>query len=181
MMRKRLLMALLAGVVMPGLLAGTVGAAPNPPGNNGTVKIDGLEFDNPDHPDNEPHVGCWFQVDFYGYDEGDKMATATLDLHPPTVGADVPLTKSIVLEDDAAGGGTDLDGSILFTTADIRPWIVNQNGLTLADMHPIQGFHVKLTVHAEGSRGADTKHKVFWIRCHDGVFPDGEVDGEVQD
>jgi hypothetical protein len=26
-----------------------------------------------------------------------------------------------------------------------------------------QGFHVKLTVHAEGSQGADTKHKVFWV------------------
>ena len=35
-------------------------------GNNGTVKIDGVEFDT--HPDNEPHVGCIFQVDFYGFD-----------------------------------------------------------------------------------------------------------------
>src|SRR4029453_11982527 len=46
-----------------------------PPGNNGTVKIDGVAFD--DHPNNEPHVGCIFQVDFYGYDEGDLFADVT--------------------------------------------------------------------------------------------------------
>ena len=28
-----------------------------------------------DHPNNQPHVGCVFQVDFYGYDEGDLDAT----------------------------------------------------------------------------------------------------------
>ena len=47
-------------------------AGPNPPGNNGTIKIDDVPFD--DHPNNEPHVGCVFQVDFYGYDEGDLDA-----------------------------------------------------------------------------------------------------------
>ncbi|MGH2658951.1 MAG: hypothetical protein ACRDHS_04615, partial [Actinomycetota bacterium] len=31
--------------------------------------------------------------------------------------------------------------------------------------HPNQGFHVKLTVEAEGSIGADAKHKVFWVTC----------------
>jgi hypothetical protein len=29
--------------------------------------------------------------------------------------------------------------------------------------HPNQGFHVKLTINAEGSQGADVKHKVFWV------------------
>jgi hypothetical protein len=28
---------------------------------------------------------------------------------------------------------------------------------------PQQGFHVKLTINAEGSQGADVKHKVFWV------------------
>ena len=27
-----------------------------------------------------------------------------------------------------------------------------------------QGFHVKLTINAEGSQGADKKHKVFWVK-----------------
>jgi LPXTG-motif cell wall-anchored protein len=29
--------------------------------------------------------------------------------------------------------------------------------------HAQQGVHVRLTVHAEGSRGADTKFKEFWV------------------
>ena len=33
----------------------------------------------------------------------------------------------------------------------------------LGEPHPIQGYHVKLTVNAPGSIGADTKYKVFWV------------------
>jgi hypothetical protein len=45
-------------------VAGATGPPANngPPGNNGTVKIDRAPFDS--HPDNEPHVGCKFEVDF---------------------------------------------------------------------------------------------------------------------
>ena len=53
------------------LLPGVAFAVPNPPGNNGTVKLDARPFDAA--PDNEPHVGCTFQLDFYGYDQGDRM------------------------------------------------------------------------------------------------------------
>lgn len=147
-------------------LTGLASATPNPPGNNGTIKIDDVEFD--DHPNNEPHVGCVFQVDFYGYDEGDLQATASLVLHPPTGGTGLALVKTTDIGEDAAGGGTDHDASILFQTSDLRPWIVANGSPT---PHPIQGFHVKLTVNAEGSQGADVKHKVFWIKCHDGALP----------
>jgi len=43
-------------------LAAPAGAKGNPPGDNGTVKIDRVAFD--DAPNNEPHAGCVFQVDF---------------------------------------------------------------------------------------------------------------------
>ena len=76
-----LLVSLGVGVA---LVAGNASAAPgNPPGNNGTVKIDDTPFD--DHPNNEPHVGCIFQVDFYGYDEGDLEADVTFEAWPPTL------------------------------------------------------------------------------------------------
>jgi hypothetical protein len=29
--------------------------------------------------------------------------------------------------------------------------------------HPQQGWHVRLTINADGSQGADVKHKVFWV------------------
>ena len=63
---------------------------------------------------------------------------------------------------DAAGGGTDLDAQATY----------NLSGLLgqLGDPQPQQGYHVKLTVHADGSQGADTKYKVFWVNC-DGGYP----------
>jgi hypothetical protein len=128
-------------------------AAPNPPGNNGTVKIDDIPFD--DHPDNEPHVGCVFQVDFYGYDEGDLDAIVTFESHPPTGPVRVLLTDTVFIgEDDNSGGGSEagLDASETYTL-----------DFTGIEPHPNQGFHVKLTVNAEGSQGADVKHKVFWV------------------
>ena len=138
------------------LLTGLAWAGPNPPGNNGTVKIDDTPFD--DHPNNEPHVGCVFQVDFYGYDEGDLDATVTFEAHPPTLrdGDDqVLLTDTVFIgEDDNSGGGSEagLDASETYTL-----------DLTGIEPHANQGVHVKLTIHAEGSQGADVKHKVFWV------------------
>jgi hypothetical protein len=134
-------------------LAGLASAGPNPPGNNGTVKIDDTPFD--DHPDNEPHVGCVFQVDFYGYDEGDLEAQVTFESHPPTGPVRVLLTDTVFIgEDDNSGGGSQagLDASETYTL-----------DFTGIEPHPNQGFHVKLTINAEGSQGADVKHKVFWV------------------
>jgi hypothetical protein len=134
-------------------LAGLASAGPNPPGNNGTIKLDDTPFD--DAPNNEPHVGCVFQVDFYGYDQGDLDATVTFEAHPPTGPVQLLLTDTVFIgEDDNSGGGSQagLDASETYT--------LDFTGIT---PHPVQGFHVKLTVNAEGSQGADVKHKVFWV------------------
>jgi hypothetical protein len=133
--------------------AGVAPAGPNPPGNNGVVKIDGEAFD--DHPDNEPHVGCVFQVDFYGFDAGDLFADVTFEAHPPTGPVVVLLTDTVFIgEDDNSGGGSEagLDASETYT--------LDLSGI---EPHPNQGWHVKLTVNADGAQGADVKHKVFWV------------------
>src|SRR5512132_4544925 len=155
--RRLVVVATLAALATAMVLAGAGGAsAANPPGNNGTVKIDDTPFD--DLPNNEPHVGCVFQVDFYGYDEGDLNATVTFEAQPPTQreGDDqVLLTDTVFIgEDDNSGGGSEagLDASETYT--------LDFTGIT---PHPVQGFHVKLTIHAEGSQGADVKYKVFWV------------------
>ena len=56
-------------------------------------------------------------------------------------------------EDDNSGGGSEagLDASVTYTL-----------DFTGIEPHPNQGFHVKLTINADGSQGADVKHKVFW-------------------
>jgi hypothetical protein len=155
-------MALIGGAL---LVPGAAVAAPNPPGNNGTIKVDARPFDAA--PDNQPHVGCTFQVDFYGYDEGNLDASVTFEAHAPTLRADgsqVLLTDSVFVgEDDSSGGGSEagLDAR--------RTYRLDFTAITA---HPVQGFHVKLTVNAEGSQGADTKHKVFWVTgCNPG-YPD---------
>src|SRR4029453_5023524 len=155
--RKVVRLAVLAGVMVAGLAVPQLAwAGPNPPGNNGTVKVDDVPFD--DHPDNEPHVGCSFQIDFYGYDEGDLEPQVTFEAPPPTLRAgddQVLLTDAVFIgEDDNSGGGSEagLDASATYTL-----------DFTGIEPHPVQGFHGKLTVNAEGSQGADVKHKVFWV------------------
>ncbi|MFC6285192.1 hypothetical protein ACFP3Q_03430 [Nocardioides sp. GCM10027113] len=132
--------------------------AGDPAGNNGTVKIsphgelDGI-------PQNSPHPGCTFDVEWYGFDEGeDVVSTVTFAMQAPT--ADTVLTvdgpaEVWVGEDAASGAGTDsgLDGKEAYTLSfDGEP-------------HRQQGYHVKLTVTTPHSLGNDTKSKVFWVEA----------------
>ncbi|WP_372729192.1 hypothetical protein [Nocardioides sp.] len=128
----------------------------DPAGNNGTVKIAPLgEMDR--IPNNTPHPGCTFQIEWYGFDEGeDVVSTVSFAMHAPT--RDVALSvdgKSTVFVggDPASGAGTEsgLDGREAYTLSfDGEP-------------HPKQGYHVKLTVATPRSQGNDTKTKVFWV------------------
>jgi hypothetical protein len=129
-----------------------------PPGNNGTVKVDGRDFDT--LPNNEPHPGCDFQIDFYGYDEGDLTADIFFTLQAPSGSGPLASRTDIFIGEDPAGGGTDLDAEEYF---DLSAALAASG----AFQHPIQGYHIKLTVHAEGSIGADVKHKVFWVKCEE--------------
>lgn len=147
-------LGVLAGAFAVMAFIGTAGAgaAGDPPGDNGTIKIDGVEWDQ--HPDNEPHVGCEFQVDFYGFDEGDLEATVTFEAIDPTGAVEALLDGTVAIGEDPAAGGTDVDAEETYDLTE---------SLAAITPHPQQGWHVKLTVHAEGSIGADTKYKVFWV------------------
>ena len=132
------------------------GSKGDPGGNNGTVKIAPLgEMDG--IPNNSPHPGCTFQVEWYGFDEGDDIvSTVGFAMHSPTkdVGLSVAGDTSVFVGGDpASGAGTDtgLDGTEVYTLSfDGEP-------------HPQQGYHVKLTVHTPRSHGNDSKTKVFWV------------------
>lgn len=133
------------------VIAAPVGAA-SPAGDNGTVKIDGLDFDS--HPNNEPHVGCRFEVDFYGFDEGDLWADIEFEAKPPSGTGLFQVDRVFIGEDDHSGGGS---GAGLDASAEY------ELDLSAFTAHPVQGYHVKLTIRADGARGADTKHKTFWV------------------
>lgn len=128
----------------------------DPAGNNGTVKIAGLgELDG--IPDNTPHPGCTFQVEWYGFDGGpDVVSTVTFEMHAPTTDATVSVdgpTQVPVGEDAASGAGTPtgLDA--------VQAYTLSFEG----EPHAQQGYHVRLTVATPRSQGNDTKTKVFWV------------------
>ena len=130
-------------------------ASADPPGNNGTVKIDDTPFD--DHPDNEPHVGCVFQVDWYGFDKGGPV----LDVSRSRC------TRRRASRSDPHGQGVHRRGRQ--QRRGVRGRARRLQTYNLTDVlqgfqpHPQQGWHVKLTVNNDGSHGADVKHKVFWV------------------
>ena len=141
--------SLLMTIAVGSVLFISPAAAQAPPGNNGFIKVDGEELD--DIPNNDPHVGCTFLVEFYNYEEGPLEAEVTFEGIAPT-GGGVLLTDTVFIGEDPAGGGNDLDAAEEYTL-----------DFTGIEPHPQQGFHVRLTIHADGSQGADVKHKVFWV------------------
>lgn len=150
-MLKRLLVAPVVLLMAFGLVGGPVTAA-----NPGTVKIDGVPFDMV--PNNEPHPGCLFQLQFFGFPEGTNVSYK-FAVYPPTSNTKGPGTliapPGVVNATLPAPGSHKLN---LNTGA-----IDLKQGLTNAGVspHPIQGFHVKLTVTTPGGH----KYKVFWVEC----------------
>ncbi len=134
----------------------------DPAGNNGTVKIaphaggDG---------ENTAHVSCDFDIEWYGFDEGDDVvSTVVFTMQAPT--SDVVLSgaepSQVFVGGDPASGGNDFDGGATYTL-----------GFGGGEPDAEQGYHVKVSVHTPGAQGADTKHKVFWVLPCDGPPPGG--------
>jgi hypothetical protein len=142
------------------LMTATSASYATPQGNNGTVKIGDQDIN--DIPNNNPHQGCEFLVEWYGFD-ADASSTVNFELQAPTAGAGYSLTSTpaipdtVNLEGDAPGGaGNDPDGSQVYK--------LDFTGLA----QPQQGYHVKLTINTTDSNGNDSKSKVFWVEgCGD--------------
>lgn len=148
----RRLLAVSAALFVALSLAIAPGFAHNP----GTVKIDGVPFD--EVPDNEPHPGCEFQLQFFGFPEGTDV-WYKFSVHPPTSNTNGPGTlikpPGKVAVTLPAPGVNKLN---LNTGAiDLSQGLANAG----VEAHPTQGFHVKLTVKTPGGK----KHKVFWVEC----------------
>ncbi len=160
---RSLFLALMCAAVA---LPATPALAEDPPGNNGTVKIAGRDIDT--IPDNEPHQGCTFTVQFFGYDEGAKSARAIFEVLRSSGDEVVHEDTYVFIGEDAASGAgtaTGLDASRTYDlNAKLAPYA--------ADGNANQGVHVRLTVRAEGSIGADVKSKTFWAEgCEDTLPP----------
>ncbi len=123
--------------------------ANNPPGSNGTIKIQGQDIDS--IPDNDPHPGCEFDVEWYNFDEGPNLTSqVNFTAIAPTAGGTLELGGIFIGEDPA-------DGSL-----DARHSFDIQSIFAGVEAHPNQGYHTKLEILAtDGTR----KSKVFWVEC----------------
>jgi hypothetical protein len=120
-----------------------------PPGNNGTIKIDGSSFSNANHP----HVTCTFDLAFYGFDTGTQTATVSFTAQPPS-GQFTPVAPTegpSVFTFTGSGPGNSFDAS--------RTYALDTTGLTA---NAQQGYHIKVSVDVTGAQGSDDKSKVFW-------------------
>lgn len=154
----------LAAITTAGTSAGAAPGAAVAGGNNGTVKIARLE-DGDRTPQNAPHVGCSFVVEWYGFDAGaDVVSTVTFTEQSPTTGVDLAVdgpSQVAVGEDPATGAGATggLDARETYTLS------------FTGDPYPEQGYHVRVTVSTPRSHGNDTKSKVFWVQDCDAAPP----------
>ena len=139
--------------LIAGIMAGS--AAADPPGNNGTVKIEEALVDGIDGENNanHPHVSCPFAVRWYGYDTGTQTTEVSFAGQLPSGTSAVPATAgrgSFTFE--GHGSGDQVDHTEVYE--------LDTSGLV---EHESQGFHVKATITTTGSQGNDTKSKVFWV------------------
>jgi hypothetical protein len=132
----------------------SLAAGGDPPGANGTVKIDDFPVD--DAIRNEPHVGCRFEVKFFDFDAGEHVNIVFTVQEPTGPGTELLRRDNVLVSTDAAGGGKP-DPDEVFTFS------ASQLGLGAYTPQPHQGFHVKLTIERIGAPGAG-KHKVFWVQ-----------------
>ena len=130
----------------------------DPPGNNGTIKINQEEISDNGNQGNHPHVKCTFYIDFYGYDKGPDL-NAYYRFHTISGGQNSTTIKdgTVFIGEDEAGGATDHDASVEVTL--LKSELIAAG----AQYNQNQGFHIKLTIEADGSIGNNTKSKTFWV------------------
>ena len=136
--------------------APAMASSASPPGNNGTVKIDGQPLDN--GHDNEPHPGCTFRITLFGFDAGRDTADVTFALQPPTGSTTLSRDRFSFTATRDHGGATYDGASPLY---DLTPML---SGITASK----QGYHVKVSVSVNGG---NPKHKVLWVAPCAGSAP----------
>ena len=139
---------------------GSTASTSGPAGNNGTVKVHGSALNT--SPANQPHVGCNFYVDFYGFDAG-QTADVSLTGQAPT-GAGTSLfndSNAQINPTSSRGQGNTWDSEMAFTTHSGGSGNFIDLSSLGAPAH--QGYHIRLSVDPTGAPGG-SKTKVFWVQ-----------------
>lgn len=158
-----------------------------PVGNNGVLKVDGIDVDAPgggpegapgrSHRDNEPHVSCQFNLDWYGFEQGAGTSDVSFELWGPNKGYELTPSPAADVGGDAQGDADDQDATQQYDLSAALA-AAKADG---AEPNDQQGFLVKVTVETPGlSQGADVKHKVFWIDDDCGSTTTTTIGGGLQ-
>ena len=153
-MRARLVSAVAAvatATLVPVL--GLVGAQAAYAGGGNSGHLEVSEVGGPADSSNDPHVGCSFDLQWYGYQRSD--ATVRFESQAPTAGAVITKTQG----PDKVSLGSAASGSVMNAA---RTYTLKFTG---ADPQANQGYHVKVSTDAAGAKGASGKYKVFWVEC----------------
>jgi hypothetical protein len=155
--------SLLVATVMAAVPAGPIQHA-NAEGANGTIKIGGWPVDDQPSNDNDPHITCPFNVEFYNFDTGAGItnnAEVTFFGWDPT-GKDEPVLPTSMGRSSFSFPGPDTTEAYSFSA----------EALGVLVLQPNQGYHVKIvatvtTVSPQHENGQQTakKSKVFWLTC----------------
>ncbi|MCA1830813.1 MAG: hypothetical protein ABR552_04345 [Actinomycetota bacterium] len=152
-----IIVSMIAVVTGTGVWQASAAAVPGVD-NHGTIKISSV--DDPPDPSNDPHPGCPFRVDFFGFKAGTYDITITG--WPPT-GGGVLKTDVITIPTTTHGNTFQVSRTYDLSAA-------------LADITPAnQGYHVRLDAKRRGTPGNGSKTKVFWLTCPAGATPTPSV------
>ena len=125
-------------------------------GNKGTVKIS--EVGGAADESNDPHVGCTFDVQWWGYTR--SKSAITFEGQAPTKDVDITITGPKTVELPAVDSADKINLTRTYTLA-------FKGDAPQAK----QGYHVKMLTETETAKGNDKKSKVFWVACGVDVTP----------
>jgi len=186
-MRKLLIAAVVAAAAILPLHSAFAGEGQGgPPGNNGHIQLCETDTDFKDcsdaPPQNDPFLGCTFDIQFFNYDEGEGLYADYEVVSWKGTGnnSDVVASGSdIFIGGDSNDGSLDAQVTVSpdFSNADVDPkWFPEGPGRP-------EGYyaHVKVNINAGGSQGADAKHHTVWVRydCGDTPPPPPVGDGLI--
>ena len=152
---------------------GTGNGIPAANGNDGHIQVDTSTLDP--GMDNDPHVGCGFTIEFFGFDPT-QLATITVIPWDPTTAPSgnptlvypaIPVTtngNNPPPGQTFPGVGSTLDGWYLVPGSDLATFFTT-NGVA---PQPQQGYHVKLDVDLTGTpntQGNDKYHTIWVAPC----------------
>jgi hypothetical protein len=128
-------------------------------GNSGSIKVNPVGYqDGTQPPRNHPHVGCVFDVNFYGF--YGSVEDVTFAVQPPSghgITLEVEPTSTTSYDDTPPGGNT----LVMTQRYDLTDALAGAD----VEEHHTQGYHVKVTSVGDREGSGNRKHKVFWVSC----------------